>query len=174
MRPRRLHDKDSLQKMPGLAVPILNMSSAVVAALNAASLSQDFTAVSKYVPKFDLSSTSTVQVQVVPKSDAREMETAATDAADIVIDIGVYKKLSGTIANEDTEIAGMLSLCEEIKTVFNRKRLGTVDYAVCVKMDHNPIYSVENIDESRAFLSVITTYWRGSLELLQHYIHVAG
>lgn len=139
-----------------MTAPIITLADAVVTALNDATLSQDFTAARQYVPKFDLHSSAAVQVAVVPKADAREMGAAAFDTATTTIDVGVMKKLTGAVSDESTEIDGMMDLCEEIKALLNRQRLGGSSESVCIVIVHEPIYSVEEVDEKRNFLTVIS------------------
>jgi len=143
-----------------MSVPSLDIADAVVTVLNAADLSLDFTAERKYTPKFDLHSSAAVQVAVVPKSDARNMQTRGVDGATIQIDIGVMKKLQNAIADEATECDALLELCEEIKPLVNRERLSGVEDSVCIGIQQEPIYSVEEVDEKRTFLTVLTATFK--------------
>ena len=138
-----------------MSVPALTIADAVVTALNAATLSQSVTFERVYVPKFDVASAATIQGKVVPKSDAREMGSLADDNATIAIDIGVMKRLQNAVANEKAEIDALLELCEEIKAVLNRERMAG-DTAVCVGVAQEIIYSVEDVDNGRVFLTAIT------------------
>jgi hypothetical protein len=144
-----------------MTVAILAIADAVVSALNGATLSQIFTAARAYVPKFDLAGSTGYQVAVVPKADSREPGGQATDSAELLIDIGVMKKLAvhTTAAAELAEIDAALLLCDEIRALVNRHRLAGVEDAICVKIEQNPIYSVEHADEARTFLTVLTTTW---------------
>ena len=144
---------------------IIAVADAVVVALNAADLSQEFTAARAYVPKFDLHATTAIEVAVVPKSDDREMESRGADAADILIDIGIKKKLQNAVDDEIAEIDEMMDLCEEIRPLLNRQRLADVENSICVRIQHEPIYSVEKVDESRMFLTVMTATFRKSITL---------
>lgn len=138
-----------------MSVPALTIADAVVAALNSAALSQSVTFERVYVPKFDMANAATVQGKVVPKSDRREMGSAADDDATILIDIGVMKRLQNAITGEVAEIDAMLELCEEIKGVINRQRMAS-DTAICVGTAQEVICSVEDIDNARVFLTAIT------------------
>lgn len=142
-----------------MSVKILQLADAITTALNAATLSQTFTAERKYVPKFDLHTSDAVQVAVVPKADSREPGGQSQDAAELTIDIGVMKKLQGTIADEVAEVDAMLELCDEIRATVNRKRLVDLDSAICVAIVQDPIYSIEEVDDKRTFLTVLTTTW---------------
>ena len=141
-----------------MSVLALTIADAVVTALNAATLSQSITFTREYVPKFDTANASTVQGKVVPKSDVREMGSAADDNATILVDIGVMKRLDAytTAAAEKTEIDALLLLCEEIKAIINRERMGTSSEFVNVGTAQEIIYSVEEVDNGRVFLTAIT------------------
>lgn len=144
-----------------MTVAILTIADAVVTALNAAHLSQSFTAARVYVPKFDLATLTAIQVAVVPKADNREPGTQSTDSAELLVDIGVMKKLAAftTAAAEVTEIDAMMLLCDEIRALVNRHRLADVEAAICTKIEQDPIYSVQEADNARTFLTVLTTTW---------------
>lgn len=137
-----------------MSVPVLTIADAIVTALNAATLTTPVTFTRVYVPKFDLENAVAVQGRVVPKSDAREMGSASDDNATVAVDIGVMKRLQGTVAAEVAELDALLLLCEEIKAVLNRQRFAG-DTALCVGTAQEMPYSVEDAD-NRVFLAVIT------------------
>lgn len=139
-----------------MSVPVLIIADAIVTALNEATLSLSFKATREYVPKFDTTDANNVQVKVVPKSDAREMGSAAVDDAAVAIDIGVMKRLQNAVTDEKAELDALLELCEEIKAVINRERLTGAEEAVCVGVAQEIVYSVEDVDQGRVFLTVIT------------------
>lgn len=138
-----------------MSVPSLDIADAVVTALNAADLSQSVTFERVYVPKFDTSNAATLQGKVVPVSDIREMGSAADDNATIAVDIGVMQRLQGGISVEKTAVDTLLGLCEEIKAVINRQRLSGAATAVCIGTAQEVIYSVEELDNGRVFLTAI-------------------
>ena len=142
-----------------MSVAILDIADAIVVALNAATLSQTFTAIRAYVPKFDLQTSAEVQVAVVPKADSREPGGQVVDSAELLVDIGVMKKLQNAVSAEVAEIDAMLVLCDEIRALVNRHRLNDVETAICTKIVQEPIYSVEEVDNARTFLTVLTTLW---------------
>ncbi len=139
-----------------MTVPCLTIADAIVTALNAAAFSQSITFERVYVPKFDLASAAAVQGKVAPRSDAREMGSAAADNAMVALDIGVMKRLQDTLASEKTELDALLVLCEEIKAILNRQRLPGAENAICTGTAQEMPYVVEYIDEGRVFLAIIT------------------
>jgi hypothetical protein len=64
-----------------------------------------------------------------------------------------------TAAAELAEIDAAMLLCDEIRALINRHRLADVEAAICTKIEQNPIYSVDQADEARTFLTVLTTTW---------------
>lgn len=139
-----------------MTAPAITIADAVVTALNAATLSQTVTFERVYVPKFDMANAATIQGKVVPKSDVREMGSAADDNATILIDIGVMKRLQNAITAETAEVDALLALCEELKAIVNRQRLSGAATAICTGTTQDPMYSVEDIDNGRVFLAAVT------------------
>jgi hypothetical protein len=138
-----------------VSVPSLDIADAVVTALNATDLSQSVTFERVYVPKFDTANAATLQGKVVPVSDIREMGSAADDNATIAVDIGVMQRLHNDISMEQAAVDALLGLCEEIKAVINRQRLSGAETAVCIGTAQDVIYSVEELDNGRVFLTAI-------------------
>jgi hypothetical protein len=136
-----------------MTVPAIVTADAIVAALNAATLSQTVTFTRVWVPKFDTTEAAMVQGKVVPVTDDREMGSAADDNATIVVDVGVMKRLQNSIATETAEIDALMELCEEIKPLLNRERFG--DAIVSKPPSQNPLVSVEELDSGRVFLVAV-------------------
>ena len=143
----------------------IQLADAVVTDLNGHEFSQEFTAARAYLPRFDLEGGTGLQVSVVPKTDVREPATRAEDECTETIDIGVMKRLEKTGAEEIQEVDGLMDLCEEIKTFLARRRPVEMPEAVCVEVKHEPIYSVEDLNENRLFLSVISAVFKTTREV---------
>jgi len=103
-----------------------------------------------------MESGSDVQVQVVPSSDLEGDGSGGYDARQQTIQVGIFKRLVSLVADEREEIDAMMDLCEEVRETLNRVRVGDTYNAVCVSVTHEPIYSLEDIDERRIFLSVMS------------------
>jgi len=142
-----------------MSSPAVIIADAVLAKIDEADLSLTYTSSRVHVPKFALDSTG-VYVKVVPFSDTRQASTHGTDTADIIIHVGVYKRLSDSVAGEADEVDALLDFCEEIRAVLNRTTI-TLDGIVgtssttCVLIEQAPIYSISELDEKRTFLSVL-------------------
>lgn len=139
---------------------IVDVASAVVSALNSASLSQTFTAKRKWVPKEELPNLSDLKVTVVPKDYARTNETRGQVRRTMQVDIGIQKLVATTTNAEDstklTEIDALMQFVEEVADSFV---LGTQRYggARCVKAEiPEPMYDLNTLDSEHVFHSVVT------------------
>lgn len=136
-----------------MTAPAITIADAVVAALNAATLSQSVTFERVWVPKFDIENSADIQGKVAPASDTREMESAARDKATIAIDVGVVYRLAGAVASEVAEVDALVELCEELKPLLNRHSIGGAIGSAAPAQ--NPIVSVEDLDGKRTVLVVV-------------------
>jgi|GEM_PF-1420688 len=131
------------------------VAAAVVTALNAATFSQEFTALRRYGPRFNVEDSTDVEVLVIPRSDSDGDGTVGLDTRKIVIHVGVFKRLANSVDAETAEMDDMTSLCREIYEAFYQKRIGASSEIVNVDVDNDPPYSVEDLVERRVFLSVV-------------------
>ncbi len=135
---------------------IVEIAEAVVTQLNAASLSQTFTAQRNYLPIYELEHLKELRVTVVPKGIAISSAGRGSNQYDVEIDIAVQQKLTNTTA---AEIDPLLALVEEITDLFRLRRLTAPD-AVWVKSQNEPVYVQEHLDQFRVFTSVLTLTFR--------------
>ena len=136
---------------------VLNIADAVVAELNAATLSQPLQAARLFVPNFELQDMQALRVSVVP----RELHVRALDRArnsyEAEIDLAVQKKFS---KGDAVEIDPLVSLVEEIGDLFRLKRLSSFPGAMWVGTQHQVLYSQEHWDQLRQFTSLLTLTFR--------------
>ena len=136
---------------------LIQVTEAVVTALNAGTFSQSVTAVRHYLPRFDLAEVKDLHVSVVPKGIEVAQATRDKGTFDYRIDVAVQKKLtSGSAA----ELDPLLALVEEIAESFRGKRLPGMSTAMWVKTEHAPVYAPEHLQELRQFTSVMTLTFR--------------
>jgi len=136
---------------------IITLADAVVADLNTqGGTSWDFTATRTYLPKFDLTNSADLQVQVVPKTDARTPASRGYDACDLTVDVGLMQRVEGTAAEELTAVDDLMELAEQVKEFLSRRRPTNYQAAVCTAVKNDPIYSVDELDSGRVFLTVIS------------------
>lgn len=136
---------------------IITLADAVVADLNTlGSTEWVFTATRTYLPKFDLSDSADLQVQVVPKSDGRSPASRGYDSCDLTVDVGIMQRIEGSEAEELALIDSLLEFAEVIKEFLSRLRPTNYGSAVCTSVKNDPIYSVDHLNEKRVFLTVIS------------------
>ena len=136
---------------------VLNIADAVVAELNAVTLSLPLEAERLYVPSFELKDMQQLRVSVVP----RELYVRALDRVrntyEAHIDLAVQKKFAKGNA---AEIDPLVSLVEEIADLFRLKRLSSFPGAVWAGTQHQVLYSQEHWDQMRQFTSLLTLTFR--------------
>lgn len=136
---------------------ITDIANAVIAALNAGTFSQTFTAERQYLPIFELEDVKGLRVTVVPKGVAIQSAGRNNNQHDVDIDVAVQKKLTKT---DDTEIDPLMTLVEELADHFRLKRLTTYPNAIWTKTQNEPVYAQEHLDQFRTFTSVLTLTFR--------------
>jgi hypothetical protein len=135
-----------------MAAVILDLADAVVAQLNAATLSQSFTAERLYAPLEDLETLSALKVTVVPRALSTRPLSRGKDGFDYQIDIGVQQKTDLSEAMLD----GLMLLVEEIVDLFRPGRLTTYPTAPIIDVANQPIWAADHLNEKHVFTSVIT------------------
>jgi hypothetical protein len=138
-------------------VTIVTLADAVVSELNGEGWSLQFAARRLYRPRFEPADLKTLQVSVVPRSLVIEAASRADDSRQYQIDLAVQQKLD---AETTEEIDPLLGLVEEIARHFRLRRPAAMPTAMCVKVENDPVYAVEHLDELRCFTSIITLSFR--------------
>ena len=131
---------------------IVGLADAVVADLNSEGWSLPFVAQRLYRPRFDLAELTTLKVSVVPRSMTIETASRADDGRRYQLDLAIQQKLEAETAGQ---IDQLLGLAEEIARFFRSRRPASLPQAVCVKVENEPVYAVEHLDELQCFTSVI-------------------
>lgn len=139
------------------ASTLVALADAVAAELGNAELSQTITVRRLYRPRYQTQDLKDTTVTVVPKGLAIDAAARSGDFWDGQIDLAVQRKLA---AESDEEITSLVELVEEIARHFRLKRPAQKADAVCVKVEVEPLYAVEHLDELRTFTSVITLTFR--------------
>ncbi len=136
---------------------IVELADAVVSELNAEGWSLDFAAKRLYRPRFEPADLKTLQVSVVPRALVIEAASRADDSRQYQIDLAVQQKLD---AESSEEIDPLLGLVEDIARHFRLRRPAAMPSALCVKVENEPVYAVEHLDELRCFTSILTLSFR--------------
>ena len=143
-------------------VPILELATAIVTALNAHTFSRSLTAVRAYQPSAKADELTTIRVSVVPKADDTVFNTRATDRNECQIDVAVQQRLPGNdtdaLATRLAEADALMGLVDEIK-----KFLGRASFAVgglgtwkIIRRENSPIYDPAHWKDLSVFSSVVT------------------
>ncbi len=114
-------------------------------------------AVRQYRPRKELKDLKVLAVTVVPKAVEVGGATRGTQQFDCEIDVAVQQKLAD---DSDTAIDPLVQKVEQLIDYLSRRRLAALPEVVPVKVQNNPIYAVEHLDELRVFTSVITITYR--------------
>lgn len=138
---------------------ILDIADAVVAALNAASLGQAFTAERLYVPVYEIRLLSDLRVSVIVASEESERLSRASRLCTYRVDVGVQKRI-GTGAMTEAEIRTacdpLMMLAEEIGDLFDGEALAGYSQAKCTETSMRVLYLPQMIDTHRVFTNVVT------------------
>ncbi len=136
---------------------IFDIAKAIVIELNSApseTFSENFTAIFKLVPKYEISELSELKVTVVPRTyDMANLTRAATEY-DFTIDIGIQKKL--TTADVEAECVELYPVVDEIIDFLRKLEFTQTPWAKQTTISNSPVVSVEHLDENRVFSSLIT------------------
>ena len=136
---------------------ITQIADAVVATLNAATLTQPVTATRAYLPRAEVADLKSLKVTVVPSSVVNASASRSQSQQDIAIDVAIQKKPGN---EQNASFDPLLALAEEIGELFRAKRLTTFPLAACIKTEFKTIYAPEHIENLRTFTSVLTLTFR--------------
>ena len=136
---------------------ITQIADAVVATLNAATLSQPVTAMRAYLPRAEVADLKTLKVTVVPSSVMNASVTRSQSQQDVAIDVAIQKKPGN---EQNSSFDPLLALAEEIGDLFRAERLESFPLAACIKTEFKTIYAPEHIENLRTFTSVLTLTFR--------------
>ena len=139
---------------------ITDIADAVVAELNAApagTFDPAFTAHRRVLPAFELAELAELKVSVVPKAVQITGSTRSSSQYDLVVDIGVQRKLT---SNSDSDVETLGTLVDQIAEYLRQRPLADLPGAAWVSTGNEPVYSPEHLLEQRVFTSVLTVTYR--------------
>lgn len=141
---------------------VIDIAEHVVAAINAAALSQPVLAVRHYLPEFELQEMDELHVSVVPAELDEEMADRSRDRAEYKIHVAVQKR----VAKQDppgldtAAIDGLMTLVQEIDDLFRHKPLAGLEQAHWVKTENRPIYDPKHLRDHNQFTSLLAFTFR--------------
>jgi hypothetical protein len=150
--------------MPAVVVQIAD---AVVATLDAATLSLEFAAERAYVPEYSLDEGfSGLKVTVVPQGLTRTTASRGAGDYDYAIDVAVQKRLGDGLATEAENVEAadpLMEFVEEVADLFvPGRRLADFDEAVIVGVANTPIFDPRHMAEAKVFTSLLTITFRAT------------
>lgn len=138
-------------------VLVLDITDAVVAALNGGTWSQSFTAVRVAVPGFTLPELAELKVAVASRSSEPKPLTRSSFVTVVDVEIAVLKKLDGIAASD---IAPYVRLVDEIVRHFRGVRLAGYPNALPIVTRPDPLYDEAALETKRSFISVATIQFK--------------
>ncbi len=141
---------------------VIDIADAVTAMLNAAELSQPFTAVRHYLPEFDLKEMDQLHVSVVPAELDEEMSDRSRDRAEYKIHVAVQKRVvrQSPPGLDNAAIDGLMTLVQEIDDLLRHKPLPGYPQAHWIKTENKPIYDPKHLKEHGQFTSLLAFTYR--------------
>lgn len=133
----------------------VSVADALVAMLNAASLSQEFTAVRKLIPKYTLEELDTLRVTVVVRAVEPSLITRGHVTEDYTIDVAVQKKINPDTPGVSGGADALMYLVEEIRDLLLGERLTTYSDAMCTAITSDPLARPDHLVSDRVFTSLI-------------------
>jgi hypothetical protein len=136
---------------------IIDIADAVVAALNAATLTKTFTAARAYAAVYDIRTLADLKVTVVPVGVAiSEFDLAPRHRYEVDIGVWIQCRTDTTTTTTDP----YMNLAEEIIDLFRGDRLIGYRNARCFSVENRPLYLPDQVDSQRVFTTVVTLTFR--------------
>lgn len=139
----------------------LQVADAVVHEINNAepgTFSEEFTAVRKSIPTYDLKELKTLRITGIAKGIEIAKASRLQDAYDIAVDVGVQQKIGKDTEAEVDRLSGIVS---EIVNFITRRSLSQMPGMLWQKTTNELIYDPELLEDDRVFMSVVTVMYKG-------------
>lgn len=132
-----------------------SIADALVSAMNT-EFSGQFVAERSWIPGKDLKDLNTLAVTVTPRAGEAAAVTRSHKTDDVILDIGIQKKLGADLAGEADELA---DTAEGIFDWMWSERPALVG-AKFIEAQHDPYAVPEHLQQLRVFTSLITVTYR--------------
>lgn len=140
--------------MPAL---IVEVAEAVTDVLNAAPLSQAFTAERLYVPVHELPDLDTLRVSVIAAKATTTRLSRSQNQYEFEIAVEIRKRCEDVTP---TAFDPLLYLAEEIAELFRDNGLAAVADARCWEARIAPVFSSDHADQQKVFAALVTLVFR--------------
>ncbi|MGE4340605.1 MAG: hypothetical protein AB7E55_32345 [Pigmentiphaga sp.] len=126
---------------------------AIVTEINGGVWKLPLRAEAAYRPRFELAELDVLHVTVAPRSLTIDPADRLRDMIHYQVDVAIQRRLD----NEDfSTLEPLLELVEQLAQYFRLRRPVAMPAALCIKVENDPIYAVEHLDELRCFTSILT------------------
>lgn len=136
---------------------VIEVADALTRSMNDREFSIPFTAERLLLPEFELGDMDTLHVTVVPKSIKMTSLGRGQMQRDVEIDVAVQMRYREATPEE---IDPLMELVDEIAEAYPGRRLETMPLASCLRVENDPIYAPEHMQEYRQFTSLLTFVFR--------------
>lgn len=137
-----------------MAAVLTDIANAVVAEIQAATLSQTPTVERVYVPVYDRASVSGLRVYVLATGQTITDANRAADDFEATIKVAIYKDVNPAVI---AEVDAMVAFVQEVLDLFRSNiHLTAYDSAALTDLANDPVYDPAQLDQHRVFVSVIT------------------
>lgn len=135
-----------------MSAVIVEIAEAVVAAIEAATLSQPATVERAYVPVHERTDLADLTISVVPTAiNTTLLDRTPRHMHEYTIDVGIQQ----AAANELTTLDPLMLVAQEIMDLFRGLPLTGYTAAKCTDAQNQPIFVPEHLDEMTVFTSVV-------------------
>ena len=133
---------------------VTQTAQAVAAELNRQKFSQEFEAVYRVKPAYELSELDTLRVIVVPKTLEIERVSRSSVKYTVTVDVGILRRIGKAAPEEAVETLG--TLVDEIAEFLAETTLSEFRAATFAEVVNDPVYVPEHLTTDRTFTSVLS------------------
>ena len=140
-----------------MTATMTDVAQAVADEINAETWSLAVTAERRSTVQYELSELETLRVPVIANSTDSEQLTRGSKVTIVEVDVGILKKMDGV---ENSDVDPYVELAEEIAVYFHRRRLASLNRAMCTVSRPDPAYDIEQLEKARYFQSILRLEFR--------------
>lgn len=140
-----------------MAATLIQLADALVVDLNAATLSQPFSATRGYAPVVELPALDHVFVTVIPQRVTITAATRQDSFYECAVDIGVQRLVN---PDDRNALDALMQLVEEIGDHLRFRRLTHFPAAAWQALENAPVFAAEHLTQHHQFTSVLTLTYR--------------
>jgi len=139
-----------------MSARVVDLTNAMVAAINGGTFSESFTAAKNYLPTYAIAEADLDDTNVVltPRASTSDPNSRSTTERTYTVDVAVVSRADG-----DSETEALLGLVDEIDDFLTNLNLGDFEW---LRNETESIYVEDQLKNNKVFISVISaTYYFG-------------